>query len=339
MAITVGGIAATGQLLGGIGQLASGLGFGGGKDDGFANALASEYLTRKHAHDMQVQDWSVKMAMAKQYGLHPLTVLGVPMSSHSSINLTPGSGGGDFDFNAIGAGFNNLSRAYDALNPETQPPAPVEDAYLNQQRNRLLDAQVRLAEARAGSAEVDQIMAMNNLLGQPGNPPGVRSSNDLNAAHVAVAQQSGIPLSYLGGATDPVVQVEQKVAPPHPTATGYAAATDQGWKKIRDRDGSDVSVVRPEAAQSEIDKGATFQFVAKHFGIDAAYAVTAILENEHLLIGAGVAGGYLLRTPAGRLAHWIAKKFGWLKDTRPSGLMLPKSYRHSDKYQYQKGGD
>lgn len=253
----------------------------------------------QHARD----DFNQKMALAKEHGLHPLSVLGVPSSGFSPV-LTSGQPDG-FDYNAFGSGVSQLGSAAASLVKPPDTPAPVDP-----RQERLLDAQVRRAEAMAGTAEMDYILSQRAVLGQPGKPPGARASNDVNAAESMVAAQSGVPLNWLTGERAPI-KVEQKVAPPHPSKMGTAAGVDQGWVDIKDKNGRTVSTVRNEAVQADIEKGATFQALANMFGIERALQITAVMENENLLLAGSAGLAFALsRIPGGRA---LATRMGLLK--------------------------
>lgn len=293
---SVGGASGLGSLLGGAGQLLGGLGFGKKKGPTPEEQSAVQL---KH----EVDSFHNKMSLAKQHGLHPLSVLGVPMATFTpSVSQDVG-----YDLAQMGAGANQLSKAF-ASTQEDKTEAPV---------TPLAAAQLRLVEAQAKKAEWDALgaefaaadrAAPPILLGQPGNPPGVRRSNDVVQMENLVAEQSGIPPSYLSGGQSSPVEVSQKVAPPHPRDVGYAAATDQAWGKYIDRDGKIGSFVRPEVQQTDIEKGATFQYFAKLFGVERAMQITALLENEHLLMGGSVAASLLLRRPVGAILKKFEKK-------------------------------
>lgn len=286
-----------GALASGAGQILSGLGFGGGSKGEQLSGRQQQQLQLHHER----QSFEQKMQMAHEQGLHPLAMMGVPMSS---VNITPNypqdSGP---DFAAIGAGVNTLASS--VVKPLEKGPDSNEQ--------RIIDANVRLAEANAKRAEWDALRsefsaadqaAPQIIMGQPGNPPGVRRSNDVIQMEGLVAEQSGLPASWLRGNQSPI-EIKQKVAPPHPRNVGHTAATDQGWQRIQDANGQQTSVVRSEAVQSDIEKGATFQALAKVFGIERAMQITAIMENEHLLMGTAAASGFLLRHPLARLGKFL----------------------------------
>jgi len=308
---------AIGSLLGGAGTLASAFGGGGNKvDEGAVRGLND--INGRHQKDMEYilrqQEFNQKMALAKEHGLHPLTVLGVNVGGSSITPAIVASGGQDTgpDFEKIGYGANQVMRSF--VKPEA-----AEVAEPDPMAARILDANVRTAEANAQRAEWDALrsqftaedMARANLMGQPGSPPGVRTSNDVTGMYGLVASQSGIPASYLTGQRDAPVKVEQTVAPPHPRNLGHTAATDQAWQTIMDKNGKPTSVVRSEAVQADIEKGATFQWAAKMFGVENALKITAIMENENLLIGGAAGLAFALsRIPGGRA---VAARMGLLK--------------------------
>ncbi|QXP44150.1 MAG: DNA pilot protein [Arizlama microvirus] len=306
---------AVGSLLGGAGSLASAFGGGGNKvDEGAVRGLND--INGRHQKDMEYilrqQEFNQKMALAKEHGLHPLSVLGVNVGGSTITPSVVGSGAQDTgpDFEKIGYGANQVLRSF--VKPEAADVAEPDPMAA-----RILDANVRTAEANANRAEWDALrsqfnaedMARVNLMGQPGNPPGVRTSNDVTRITDFVAHQSGIPNYYTrpGGP----VEVKQTVAPAHPRNLGHTAATDQAWQTIMDQNGKPTSVVRSEAVQADIEKGATFQWAAKMFGVENALKITAIMENENLLIGGAAGLAFALsRIPGGRA---VATRMGLLK--------------------------
>lgn len=278
--------------IGAAGDVLSGLIGRRKPDPAFASAVAMQQSLQ---HERA--SFNQKMALAKQHGLHPLSVLGVPTSTYSPTITFGGDPGPDYA--ALGAGASQLASAFVEPPAKEPPKMPVpEDPITYRQRM----ANMRRLEAEAGLAELRLSQA---AVTGPGAPPGVRTSNDVTAMQQTVAEQSGIPLSLIGGAgRDGPITIKQEVAPPHPKLPGFAAAVDQGWGRVRDRDGSNVPLVRQEAVQADIEKGATFQALAKAFGIERAMQITAVLENEHLLMGAALGTGLLMRTPAARLGKW-----------------------------------
>lgn len=286
-------IAAIGTAAQGAGSLLSAFGVGRKKGPSMEEQLAVQgWWQRDHEMKSARNLFDTKMQLAQQHGLHPLSVLGVSTGSSFSPVLTTGVQDTGPDFASIGYGANQIAKSF--IRPETAQ-APQVDA----REDRIIDANLRLAEANAKRAEwealgsefrVADMAAPRILLGQPGNPPGVRASNDVVQMENLVAEQSGIPRSYVSGQGP--ITVEQKVAPPHPLNVGHAAGTDQGWQRVQDKNGNQVSVIRNDAVNADIEKGATFQALASIFGIDRAMQITAIMENEGLLMGGAVAAGY-----------------------------------------------
>lgn len=281
MAFSLGSL---GSILGGAGQLLGGLGIG--KEEPMhpqVQAQIQSGVSLDHAR----QDFNQKMDLAKQHGLHPLSVLGVPTANFSPA-IQFGSDQG-IDFAALGAGAGQLAAGAHALSESDKAPVEERSVTSNLQE-RLLQAQVRRAESQADLAQIDVVNARNNLMGQPGNPPGARTSNDISALQSQVARQSGIPLSYVGGGNAPV-EIKQEVLPPHPSKVGHGAATDQAFVTVRDSFGNDASVVNSKVINADMEMGATFNALAKIYGVERAMQITAVLENSGVLGGIGAAIG------------------------------------------------
>lgn len=277
-------ISAAGQFLGGAGSILSGLGIGGSKSKG--PSLQEQYAAAQgHERD----SFNQKMSLAQQHGIHPLAMLGVPMNTFQP-SIVPETTSGP-DFAAIGHGAEQVSRSF------VKPP----DAQSDPMQDRLVAANVRLAEAQAKKAEWDalrsefataDVAAPPLLQGQPGNPPRLRVSNDVSHMEQLVAAQSGIPLSYLTRGNPPV-DIKQQVLPPHPSKLGHAAATDQAHVTVMDTRGDPVSVLNQNAVQAEYERGATITLLAKHFGLERAIEISAALENSGELGALGLGVGYL----------------------------------------------
>lgn len=233
------------------------------------------YLQERSSLQQQKDAFNLKMEQAKSYGIHPLALLGVPTSSFSpTISQSQ-------DYSSLGDGASQIAKSF------VQPPnyAPVEDRSVPHKMpvdprvDEILTSNARLAKTQADKAEWDFAMSQMNWLGQPGRPPAVRSSNDTNYSQAQVAAQSGLPLSYFSG-KNPAVSVEQTVLPPHPDSFGFAAATQQPWLNVMDRDGKQVPIINSDVISADIEDGATFQALSKIFGIEKALAMTAALEQS-----------------------------------------------------------
>lgn len=320
--------ATIGTVLGGIGSIASGFGLGKSKADPEYQAAVQQQTALRHERE----SFNQKMQLAQEHGLHPLSVLGVPVSTFSPAV----SFGGEERYNLrdVGYGIEQLGKGLvkpGGVGPE-QHPAPVEDS-MESTRKRILEGQARRVEADAGLAELE----LQQRTVRAGMPPAASTSNDVEAMRAAVARQSGIPLSYLGasGGRDGVVKVEQQVAPPHPGIPGHAAASDQAWLRVVDKDGKQVSVIRNDAVNADIEKGATFQALASLYGVENALRITAILENEGLLMGGVALGGYAMRHPVAKAGQALIKLFSRIPSlkkniTAPKGGNLKWSDRGRD---------
>lgn len=268
-----GGASGVGSILSGVGAIA-----------GAFNRPSGPGLAEQYAANLGAErdSFNQKMALAKEHGLHPLAVLGVPMGQ-SMPAVQVGDTGPDYA--QMGYGASQIASSF--VKPPDKPEPDLSE-------RRIMDANVRLAEAQANKAEWDALRseqaASSILMGQPGMPPGVRTSNDSTVAQRTVAMQSGIPLNYLTG-KDPLVNIKQDVLPPHPYELGTSAGTDQSWNSFIDKDGSRYSLVGQNVVSADVEMGATFQALAKIYGVERALQLTAILENQGILAGGAAALG------------------------------------------------
>lgn len=313
-------IGAIGSALGGVGQFLSGAGIGKkGIDYGYQNALKLNF---------ERDSFNQKMNLAEQHGLHPLAMLGVPMSSGPAYHV----GDSGPDFARMGAGLQQIASAAGRVEPKKDesaygyyvdaqrqgppapPAAPVVDPLLERQRL----AQVRRAEAEASMSE---LLLAERARGAAGSPPGARVSSDVSAMQAHVAQQSGVPLSFLtGGSTRDggPIKVEQNVAPPHPSQPGVAAGADQLWVRGMDRNGKPVYLLRQDVVNADTDMGATLNYLAGEYGMERALQITAMLEQAPtalaMLGGAGYGalklGRYLLTRYGARGGRYTFSKRG-----------------------------
>lgn len=273
MDITLGGL---GSIASGAGNLLSGI-FGSKKKEGpsLAEQSAAGLLHERQSFDQ-------KMALAKEHGLHPLSVLGVPVSTFSPAISSPVASGPDFS--AIGSGVEQIAKSF--VKPPEAAPAVVD---ANQER--LNNANVRIAEARANKEEWEalrsQWVTQDLLRGQPGNPPAVRSSNDGTVTTRLAAEQAGVSPSLF----DKHVEVKQSVLPPHDSFLGTAMGVDQSWKRGIDQRGRFFSILNNDLFNADFEEGATINALAKYFGPERAIEIAAVLEQAGVIGGVG-AGGY-----------------------------------------------
>lgn len=253
--------------------------------------------------DAERQSFNQKMALAKQHGLHPLTVLGSPMAT--TAPMYEQSSPGDFS----GLGYNASNLAQSMVNPDGEGPKTAQQAVNDPREDRRkslildgleLDNQRKTQQIQHAQSEFDQHQ-MDRLIngvfgfgraGAAGSPPAGASSNDVNFARRQVATQSGIGLGLVS--SDGGVSLKQEIMPPHPSKIGYAAAADQGWSRVMDRSGHMVSVPNPNIFQPELEKYGSFYTLADKFGIHRAMQIMAGLENVGLVggLGLGAAGIY-----------------------------------------------
>lgn len=282
-------IGAVGSLLGGLGSAF------GGKSEGLspeAAMLAQSYMGIKHDHDNLHSQFNLKMNLAKQHGLHPLSVLGVPFSGGSMPAVVSGGDSGP-DYSDLGNAVANVSRSF------VKPPEESPDPYAE----RMAQASVRMAEANANRAEWEALRSQWNaqdiIRGQPGNPPAVHTSNDVVGTRALAAAQAGVSPGMFSGGT---VNLEQSVTPPHPRILGHAAGADQSFQRMVDKDGFLYSTPNPNVYNPDIEHFGTFHFLSNRYGADKALNIMAALEQ------APVAGGILGALGAG--AYAVKRYFG-----------------------------
>lgn len=271
-----------GNFLGGAGQILGGLGVGKKEPDNAFNIALQEQSALRHERD----SFNQKMAMAKEHGLHPLSVLGVPTASFSPAISTGDSG---LDFSSVGAGAERIAKQF--VKPPEEPTHEQDPL-----QARLIDAQVRNAEAQAKKSEWDALRSQwtteDLLRGQPGNPPGVRLSNDAAAVSRLAAAQSGVTPNVLSGSG---VTLKQDITPPHPSILGHSLGADQSWQRMVDQDGSLYSLTNPSVFNPDIEQYGSFHYLSKHYGVDKALEIMAVLEQAPLLGGAAAGVGYALK--------------------------------------------
>lgn len=239
----------------------------------------------------QKEAFNQKMELAKQHGIHPLAMLGAPMSTFSpAITAWNDSGSADYGTAA--------GRSFVKPPDESTEPDPIQ--------SRIIDAQLRTAEANAKRAEWEalisefqaQDMAAPKILsGQPGNPPGMRMSNDVAQTTNLAARQAGISPSMFSSSSKGggPIDLKQEVLPPHPLQLGTGAATDQTWINVIDQDGKVTRVLNPKAIQADYELGATITQLSNMFGPERAIQMVSVLENSGTIGGVVAGTGYALK--------------------------------------------
>lgn len=253
-----------------------------------AAAVPDMYEQQRMQLEHERQSFTQKMKMGKELGMHPLTMLGVPVSS---VNPVISSGNlGASDWSSSGAGASQIASAFATPEAADKPELTPEQQTLQELGIRRARADTERAEWDALQAQFKtQDMASQSILrGQPGNPPGVRMSNDKAIMTGLAAAQSGLPPSaFSGGGID----IKQEILPPHPLNLGHAAGMDQGFKSYMDLTGRPQSLVNQDAISAEVENfGATFNLLASEYGLRRALQIVSGLELAPLVGGMGAAG-------------------------------------------------
>lgn len=307
----------------GAGSLLSGLGIGKSSSKG-PSPQEQAAATLGYERDSLNQ----KLALAKDHGIHPLSMLGVPMGSFTPTWYVGGDRGADPA--GIGQGAAQIARSF------VKPP---EESQTDPLAQRAAEANVRLLEAQAKRAEWDALgtewkvadyAAPRLLQGQPGNPPGARLSNDAVEMQRLAAEQAGLNPRLLGA---PALGLKQDVLPPHPVKLGHGALTDQSMITVMGPDGKPASLLNQNAVQAEFNDGATMTWLVKTFGVERATEIMAALEQKGIFGALGLAAA-----GAGKMAYDYFARQGREADARRGVGMKFKS-RNQRKYSIRKGGD
>lgn len=318
-----------GSVLQGVGAIASAF---GGKDDPPPPIPPAEQaaIVREHERLMLQQ----KMDASKQYGIHPLSMLGVPTSGFSPVISTGGGSSGrdvGADLQSVGYGVSQIGKAF--VKPPEEDPLTV----------RLRDAEVRSAEANAKLLEwralgeefrVADMAAPPLLVGQPGNPPGARVSNDVVQLRNLAAEMSGISPSLIRGGDAPIT-MEQNILPPHPSKLGHAAGTDQSMIPVMGPDGRPGSVLNQNAIQAEFNDGATMTLLTRLYGVERATEIMAVLEQKGLIGGVLAAAGAGAKLWYDRMARQRAEALSRRKSPRRPATNV----RRDARGRFVRGGD
>jgi hypothetical protein len=271
------------ETIAAIGGLASGLGklFGSKGKSAPAQPSLDVQLATQSAHGIEHERkaFDQKMTLAKQHGLHPLSVLGVPMSTFSPAITGSSGGGSDVDYSSLGDGVSQIAKSFvkppDEATPEVNPNV-----------KRLEDANVRIAEANAKRSEWEALRsewtAADLLRGQAGAPPAVRMSNDASVTRSLAAAQAGVSPALFGPAG---VDVKQQITPPHPSLLGHSLGADQSFQRMVDKDGHLYSTPNPNVYNPDIENFGTFHYLSNKYGTDKALNVMAALEQAPLVGG------------------------------------------------------
>lgn len=262
-------------LIGGGAQILTGL-LGRKKTDNAYNIALQEQSALRH----EKASFDQKMALAKQHGLHPLAVLGAPMTTITpAIMPDPQS-----DFSSVGSGIERIAQSF------VKPPESGEPAAPSLNQSRLEEATLRRAEADASYSEWRALQSQWDAEdrarspGRVGLPPAAVVSNDGAVLRHLAAAQAGVSPSVFSGSG---VKLEQSVTPPHPSLLGHSLGADQGFQRMVDNDGRLFSMPNPNVYQPDIEQFGTFHYLSNKYGVDRAMTIMAALEQAPL-VGGGV---------------------------------------------------
>lgn len=249
---------------------------------------------------MERASFNQKMQLAKEHGLHPLSVLGVPMSS-SVVGAT------SHESNQPVAGTVDFSK-------HQTPEVSEHDKRMMEYNERIADANARAAESRAVSDELEARQRASVLLGQ--QVGSNRISNDQIATQ---SKLSGVPYKSIEG-SNPIIRIKPAettaTAPGNPNVT---AAISPALDRVL-IDGKPYYIPSQEKMQVDMEGGELIATLMNYGGLplDAAIATTALLP----IVGPAVAGlgyaahrgyrAYRIGKEAARIAKMASRK-SWKK--------------------------
>lgn len=237
-------------------------------------------LTAQSQLDLERASFSQKMQMAREQGLHPLTVLGVPMSS------APMVGAASHEYQASpgsGVSLGDVGR---------HEPAPLSDAEkrMMEYNERIASANARDAEATAARNELQLMRDSSVSVGRPGSV-----SNDVQVLRQSAL--SGVPASRIkfgggshGTSDTALISIEpDKVTASSPDNPGLTAGVKPSLMRVIGDDGRSFKVADPSVLQTEIDDGALYNSLVNH-GVSPAAAMDFVAYKDMALTALGVLG-------------------------------------------------
>lgn len=252
--------------------------------------------------DMERASFNQKLELAKQHGIHPLSVLGVPMatttvgaSAHESNSPISISGG-------------DVGRNRD-------PELTAHDERMMEYNERLASANARAAESRAISDELEARQRAQVLLGQQVGPG--RVSND---QLVTQSRLSGVAVKDISGPQSVIKINPSEVVATRPGDPSMEAGVPASLQEVLLPGDKRFIVPSQKNMQVDMEGGEMIATLMNYGGLplDAAIATTALLP----VVGPAVAGlGYAahrgfrawkIAKEAQRLAK-IANRKSWKK--------------------------
>jgi len=273
----------------------------------FTNQYEAQTARDKAAQQRAIQaqlqmergSFTQKMAMAKEQGLHPLSVLGIPTASAPIV-----SGSQMIGSNAGSGGFD--TRRHDVAQPSEY------DTRMMEYNERIASANARVAEARAADAERPIAYDSTVAVGRPNSV-----SNDQIRMQ---SKLSGVPAknitfggnkSLAGTGDAALINIKpDEINASRPNNPGMAAGVAPGFREVRTPDGKTLLVPDQSVIQTEIDEGALYNSLINH-GVSPSAALDIVGLKDVILTGfAGVAGvgGLAWKSHSARNAARIAKQ-------------------------------
>lgn len=213
-----------------------------------------------------------KMELAKQHGIHPLSVLGVPMSS-----------------TVVGAGVHESNQpvagTLDFRKHET-PELTQYEKDMQEYNLRIADANARAAESRAVSDEVEARQRASVLLGTQVGPHKI--SNDQVATQ---SRLSGVPVADISGGQSVIrIKPSETIAtsPGNPSTT---AAISPSLDRILMESGAIYKVPSQDKLQVDMEGGEMITTLV-NWGVPLENAI-ALTAFWPVLAGAASGFGWL----------------------------------------------
>lgn len=222
---------------------------------------------------MEKASFDQKMKLAKDHGIHPLSVLGVPMSStvvgaQSHESNTPVAGTVDFS-------------------KHQTPELSEHDKRMMEYNERIAGANARAAESRAVSDELEARQRASVLLGSQVGPHKV--SNDQVATQ---SRLSGVPVKDIAG-PESVIRIKPSesiaTAPGNPNVT---AAISPALDRVL-IEGKPYYVPSQDKMQVDLEKGEMILTLMNQGGLSLDHAIAASALMEYLSPAMGLAGFWL----------------------------------------------
>lgn len=213
-----------------------------------------------------------KMELAKQHGIHPLSVLGVPMSS-----------------TLVGAGVHESNQpvagTLDFRKHET-PELSAEEKAIQDANVRIAEANARAAESRAVSEEVEARQRASVLLGSQIGPNKI--SNDQLATQ---SRLSGVPVANINGPKS-IIEIEpSKTTASAPGNPSITAAVSPSLDRVLMESGKEYKVPSQDKLQVDMEGGEMITTLL-NWGVPLENAI-ALTAFWPVLAGAASGFGWL----------------------------------------------